>query len=274
LVIVILGIVGVGISGFVRSASLAYLDVTQRETLLRDGSFFVERFSRELSDAVPNSVRLRGNANVHCLEFVPINWNTYYLDIPLVGESPANVDLIELNNSLQGTTYVPDANDLAIVYPLRADHVYGVANPNDADDVRVRSILSCSDEDSDCATAGDSDSIVQLSLNDGFYTDSPTRRIYIADTAISYCIRNNSAYRHLGTIGPTQALHTSGGVLMAENINNVLSANPNNAAGAQDPFRIFDANLRRNAYTQARFIFTREDEQISFIKEVHSPNVP
>ncbi|WP_395339873.1 type II secretion system protein J [Ningiella sp. W23] len=274
LVIVILGIVGLGIAGFVRSATSAYLDMTEREALLRDGSFFVERLTRELSDAVPNSVRLTGNASAHCLEFVPINWNTYYLDIPLVDESGATVDLIEMSNDLQGQVYVPDANDVAIVYPLRAEHVYGVPNPDNADDIRMRPILSCDDDDNDCSTATDADSIVQLSLGDGFFTDSPSKRIYIADQAISYCVRSNAVYRHVSNISGAQSLYTSGGVLMAENINNILSADPSISPGDQDPFRIFDSSLRRNAYTQLRFILSREDEQISFIKEVHTPNVP
>lgn len=274
LVIIVLGIVSVGISGFVRSAMFAYVDMTERESLLRDGSFFVERFTRELSDAVPNSVRIRGNANVHCLQFVPLNWNTYYLNIPQVGESPAVVDLVEMTNDLQNEVYVPDSNDVAIVFPLRADHVYGVTNPSNADDIRMRAILSCRDDDGNCATANDSDSVVQLTLSDGFFTDSPARRIYIADSAISYCVRGGSVYRHVSDISPTQSLFNSGGVLMAENMSNTLSANPGLVAGVQDPFRLFDSSLRRNAYTQARFIFTRGDEQMSFLKEVHIPNVP
>lgn len=274
LVIIVLGIVGVGISGFVRSAMGAYLDMTQREALLRDGSFFTERFTRELNASVPNSVRISGNAGVHCLQFVPLNWNTYYLDIPLVGETPAVIDVIELNNDLQGQSYVPDANDLAIVYPLRSDHVYGVVNPVEPDDIRVRPILSCSDDDNDCSTHNDSDSIVQLTVSDGFYTDSPARRIYIADRAVSYCVRGSSVYRHQSEITAVQPLFTSGGALMAENLTNTLSSNPSVASGAQDPFRLYESSLRRNAYIQARFIFTRDDEQISFLKEVHIPNVP
>nr|WP_241664509.1 type II secretion system protein [Ningiella ruwaisensis] len=274
LVIMILAVVGIGISGFVRSAMSAYLDMTERESLLRDGSFFIERFSRELADAVPNSVRIKGNASVHCLEFVPINWNTYYLNIPLVNESATTVDLIEMHNDLQGVSYTPDANDVAIVFPLTADHVYGHVLPANPDDIRQRAILNCTDDDNNCATGGDSDGVVQLSVSDGFYTDSPSRRLYIADSAISYCVRDNGVYRHTSPINPIQTLFESGGVLMAEGVANLLSSNPSLTPGVQDPFRLFDNSLRRNAYTQARFIFSRGDEQISFLKEVHAPNVP
>jgi MSHA biogenesis protein MshO len=274
LVIIILGIVGIGVTGFVRSTMSSYLDMTQREALLRDGSFFVERFTRELSASVPNSVRINGNASVHCIEFVPLLWNTYYLDIPRVGDSPAQANVIELTNIL-GDEYTPNANDVGIVYPLNPNHVYGVVDADNPDDIRQRPILSCSDDDDgNCATSNDSDQVVQLNFNDGFFTDSPARRLYIADSAISYCVRDGSIFRHEASINPTQTIYSAGGVLMAENVNNVLSANPSLSVGPQDPFRLFDSTLRRNAYTQARFLFTRGDEQISFLKEVHTPNVP
>jgi MSHA biogenesis protein MshO len=208
------------------------------------------------------------------LQFVPLNWNTYYLNVPLVGDSPAVVDVVELSNDLQGRSYLPDSNDVAIVYPLRADHVYGVSNPSDPDDIRVRPILSCSDDDNDCATANDGDAVVQLTVAAGFYTDSPARRIYIADSAVSFCVRGAAVYRHKNDITAVQPLFTSGGVLMAQNMTNALSTNPALTPGAQDPFRLFDNTLRRNAYIQARFMFTRDDEQVSFLKEVHIPNVP
>jgi MSHA biogenesis protein MshO len=62
---------------------------------------------------------------------------------------------------------------------------------------------------------------------------------------------------------------------MAENLANQLSADPNVAdANSKNPFRIVDASLRRNAYTQTQFIFTRDGENMTFTQEIHVPNVP
>jgi MSHA biogenesis protein MshO len=62
---------------------------------------------------------------------------------------------------------------------------------------------------------------------------------------------------------------------MAENLANQLSANPNAAnTNSKNPFRIVDASLRRNAYTQTQFIFTRDGENMTFTQEIHVPNVP
>ena len=104
---------------------------------------------------------------------------------------------------------------------------------------------------------------------------SPAKRMYIASSAVNYCVRNNAIYRHESTISPTQTTFTSGGVLMAENLANALSADPNSAgANSQNPFRVIDASLRRNAYTQTQFIFARDGEYMTFTQEIHVPNVP
>ncbi len=62
IVLVVLAIVSVGITGFIRSSTQIFIDASERERLLREGSFAVERINREISTALPNSVRLTGNA--------------------------------------------------------------------------------------------------------------------------------------------------------------------------------------------------------------------
>lgn len=268
LVIILLGIVGVGTANFIRSASNIYVDVSQRESLLRGASFAVERFTRELSTAVPNSVRIGGNAAVHCVEFVPINWSSFYLDLPLASNSTSNIETIEMS-SIDGVAYVPNANELAIVYPLTPSHVY------DPSTQRAQPILSCSDDgDGDCATLDDGDKVIQLEVANDYPLSSPTSRVYLANTSISYCVRNQSLYRHVGGVAVNQPIYTSGGSLMAQGLNNVLSASPATNPQITDPFQSIAATLQRNGYTRANFLFSRDDEQISIVKEVQVPNVP
>ncbi len=267
-IIVLLGIVGVGAAKFIRNASDIYIDVTERDELLANASFIAERLARELSQAIPNSVRIDGSSAVHCLEFVPINWSAIYLSIPAVGETTPQLDVIELTD-IDNNVYVPDANDYAILYPLQPAHVY------DQTDNRRQLVLSCSDDDDgNCATLGDSDSVVQLLVDEGFAQSSPTRRVYIADSAISYCLRGNNLYRHVSAINTAQAVFNSGGELMAENIANVLSNSPSSAQTLQDPFQSFAATLTRGGFTRMNFLFARGDEQISIVREVQIPNVP
>lgn len=265
IVIVILGIVSISVSGIMRSAIEAVITVEERERLVREGSFLVERFNRELANSVPNSVRISGNAAVHCVEFVPLRWNGIYLELPLAGQVNNTADLVELSD-IQDRAYSPSTSDYAIVYPTSADEVY------DASLGHRRDVVSCSDDDGDCSTLGDADSVIQLELDDGFAQTSPSKRIYFAQEAISYCMRNNQVYRHVNAIAQTQSLYTTGGSLMAQNLVNVLGVSAN--SGEQNPFQSVGATFRRNAFTQSLFIFGREEERVTFMQEVQIPNVP
>jgi MSHA biogenesis protein MshO len=271
IVLVVLAIVSVGITGFIRSSTQIFIDASERERLLREGSFAVERINREISTALPNSVRLTGNAGAHCLEFMPVRWSTFYLTLLQTPSSNAEMDIVEMQD-IDGNVFTPvlSGTSYAWVYPTSADDVYsGTSNQR-------QSITACSDDgDGDCSTSDDADGVVQLTLSGVFSQASPAKRVYIADSAVNYCVRNNALYRHESSLSPAQTNFTSGGVLMAQNLANQLSADPNSAGtNSKNPFRIVDASLRRNAYIQTQFIFTRDGENITFTQEIHVPNVP
>jgi MSHA biogenesis protein MshO len=265
-VIVVLGIVSISMSGIIRNAMEAVVTISAREDLVRQGSYLVERFNRELRNSVPNSARVNGNALVHCIEFVPMKWSGIYLSLPLTGQSSDIADLVELSD-IQGQVFSPTVNDYAIVYPTQTEQVY------DASLGHRRNVESCSDDgDGDCTTLDDSDKVVQLEVDDGFAQTSPSRRIYFAQNSVSYCLRNQQMYRHTANIAQTQTLHTTGGSLMAQNLVNLLGVNP--SSGDQNPFKSIGASFNRNASTQALFIFGQDEERVTFMQEVQVPNVP
>ncbi|MDT0595646.1 PulJ/GspJ family protein [Glaciecola petra] len=265
-VIVVLGIVSVSISGIFRSVVESVTVTNERENLVREGSFLMERLTRELSNAVPNSVRISGNSSVHCIEFVPLKWNAIYLQLPLENEVSTIADVAELSD-IQSNVFVPTTSDIAVVFPTQHQDVY------DPSRSKQQAVVSCTDDgDGDCSTLDDSDSVIQVSFDDGFATTSPSRRMYFADSTTSFCMRNNSVYRHQDSINVTQTLYTSGGTLMAQNIVNQLGASA--SVGEQNPFNSVPASFQRNAATSAFFIFGREEERVTFMKEVQIPNVP
>ena len=272
MVLVVLAIVSVGITRFIRASTQIFIDTSERERLLRDGSFAVERINREISSAIPNSVRLSGNASVHCLQFVPSKWSTFYLTLPITPSTDRESDVVEMQD-INGNVFTPAANsDFAFVYPTSANDVYSNTS------TQRRLITACADDgvNTDCASDDDSDGVVQLTLDGAFAESSPAKRLYVANSTVSYCVTGNAIYRHESAIAATQPIFASGGgVLMANNLANQLSANPNVAGtNSANPFRIVDASLRRNAYTQTQFIFTRDAEHMTFTQEIHIPNVP
>ncbi len=266
LVIMLVGIVAISVSGILGNSVNVITNVAEREELVREGSYLSERIQRELRSAVPNSVRVAGNANVHCVEFVPMKYSTIYLDLPLAGSGDTTVDVLELSN-INNNLYVPTGADFAIVYPTQPSQVYDITLAH------RQSISSCSDDgDGSCATLDDSDKVVQLTVAGGFAQQSPSRRVYFADRAVSFCLRDQQVYRHESSIALNQTIYTSGGILMAKNVTNVLGADP--LVGSQNPFRQINASLVRNASTQTFFKFSANDENVSFMQEVQVPNVP
>ena len=72
LVIVILAIVGAGTMGFISTGTKIFIDGVEREQLVADSRFVIERLSREVRNALPNSQRVaKHGSDHHCLEFVP-----------------------------------------------------------------------------------------------------------------------------------------------------------------------------------------------------------
>lgn len=269
--LVILVIVSLGISGFIRSSVQIFADVTEREQLLGDSRFVIERMTREIRDALPNSIRVRGNTNVHCLQFVPIDYSTFYIEAPILPSTNTELTVVAMGD-IAGNPYVPDTSStFAFLYPTRNDDVYNAAQN------RRQSVTACTDDgaDSSCASLDDADNITELTVSGAFATDSPADRLFFGSTTHNYCVRDNAVFFHQNALSLVQPLFTTGGVLMAENVSNVLSANPAiQAAGSDDPFRLFDASLLSNAYVQLRLRFNRNEEVINYNHEVHVANVP
>ncbi len=87
-VIVILGILSVGISSFLKFGAQIFVDATDRDKILSSARFAIERLNRELRGAVPNSARILVNNGNHCIEFTPIAHSFVYIDIPVSPDGP------------------------------------------------------------------------------------------------------------------------------------------------------------------------------------------
>jgi MSHA biogenesis protein MshO len=270
-VIIVLGVVSVGLSGIVRTGMGIYTDVTERDQLLSDSRFVVERLNRELRMALPNSVRVRGSASTQCIEFVPLEWVTFYTQLPILPDtsSPVIVNVVEIVDS--HAQFSLQSGDFAVVYPTTNADVYDLSNN------KRKKIDACTDTgDGDCNTADAAGNhLAQLQVAAAFASNSPASRLNIVRQAISYCARSGSIYRHINIdsngdniISTIQPLYTSGGILMAESLVNDLTI-------ASDlPFRIADATLRRNALVQILLAFEHNDEIVTYSNGVHIPNVP
>jgi MSHA biogenesis protein MshO len=264
-VIIVLGVVSVGISGFIRTGVEIYSDVTERDQLLGDSRFVVERINRELRMAIPNSARVTANSSgtIQCVEFVPSEWVSFYTSLSVLPDTSTQATVVEWGNNPDG--FIWQAGDFAVVYPTNNNEVYDVSLNK-----RIQ-ITACADDgpDSVCSSADDPNGTAQLTLAAAFDDHSPASRLYIARRTVSYCASssNRSIFRNEGNITESQLVYSSG-VLMAENISNDFNI-PEEA-----PFTVYDATLTRNSLIHILLAFERNEEIINYSSEVHIPNVP
>jgi len=259
LVIILLGVMSVGIAGFITLSTQTYLNVVERDELLGNTRFVVERLNREIRNAVPNSIRIKNSNSKQCIEFVPIEASTTYIDIPVAPESESsNITVIPFNDK-NGDPYKCDAcRDQVIVYSLSVDEIYG--NHNDTSG----KVFNLSDFSSSAVNEW------TMSIRNGevlFDEDSPTERLYVANQQVAYCVLIGRIYRYKNGIGGQQRLPPrSRPYLMAEY---VAPIDVNNL-----PFNIAPATLTRNSMVQVKLHFIRNDEDYVFNNDIHINNIP
>jgi MSHA biogenesis protein MshO len=262
-VIIVLGVVSVGISGFIHTGVQIYADVTERDQLLGDSRFVVERINRELRIAIPNSVRVKANSagNIQCLEFVPSVWASFYTSLSVLPALTTSANIVEFANN--AADFRLETNDFAIVYPTSNEDIYDLSNN------KRQVITACTvNDDDDCNEGVDPNGIAKFTFSGAFKDHSPASRLYIARTAVSYCAHSNGEiYRIEGSINTTQTVY-SVGTLMAENLKNDFTQSD------EAPFRIYDATLTRNGLVHILLAFERNEEIINYSSEIHIPNVP
>jgi len=72
LVILIMGVMAAALSAFIVGPVTGYLLATERSVAIEDGAFVLERISREVRTAIPNTVRVKPSPGVNAsVEFVP-----------------------------------------------------------------------------------------------------------------------------------------------------------------------------------------------------------
>ena len=254
LVILVLGIVSTSVTSFIIFGVEIYQDVSGRDKQLSDSRFVIERITREVREALPNSVRVTNDGS--CIEFIPILASSSYVDIPVLPDDERDTVTVVVSDETfeQGNTKIA-------VYPLNAADVYvdGEANKG-----KLFNISSYGEP---------ANNVMDITLNEEvlFDDDSPTERYFIIKDSVAYCQdpANNEILRYQGhsftTTQSTQAAFTAAGntgVLMAERQSNDF------------PFSTLSSTLLRNSIVVVDFTFTYDDENLRQINEVHVANVP
>jgi len=241
--IVVLGAIMAGTAVYITNSTIAYTNVAQRDQLTTLGRITIERVTRELRNALPNSIRIQNN----CLEFFPIKAGSIYFDIPTTAAGSSF--------SAWNFTIPAGANiEHVVVYPVDATALYSQSNPGPIAGF--------------AGTTGSPTATVTLSAAHQFALHAPHRRFYLAEDPVSYCIEGTdlNRYENYGVNGAQATPPGGTASLMAENIQT-------NDGGAITPFSYTPGSLQRNGIVTLDFRFLLNDDWIRMSHEVQIRNV-
>lgn len=260
-VILILGILVVGVSSFILFGTRIFVESSSVDQVLSQSRFAVERMTRELRSALPNSVRLNSDSLTYqCVEFVPIEASTTYLAMPIIPAAAASTGIVILDNTASAIR----VNQFAWIYPLVDADVYSSARQKRAQ-IKTPPLTLANQV------------TLTFTAPTRFAEASPRQRIYFGSSPVSYCFEKGASgndlqiVRYAGynfnTVQPNPATMGTG-VLMAQSVVNVL----NN--GADLPLILTPSSLVNNAMVHLQPRFNVNGETFQYRHQVQVINVP
>jgi len=264
LVMVIIGILAVSAFSFIGAGVSIYSQGIERQEAVAQARFVITRISKELRHATPNSLRLscdnnaRGACSVQqCLEFTPFLSATHYTNyLPTV--APFNISAVdfELNNLTQ-----PQTGSWATIYPLNSPDIYDESN---------NKRLQVSAFNSSATSAID-----EWQFDKAFAQESPSKRLYLLSTPVSFCIEGQNLYRYSNYGFNTTQLNAVGLQVSSGVKRDLLGIYITNNLATTLFFTLDSVSLQRNSVLNinAKMQFN-ETEVMDFNHEVHIPNVP
>lgn len=263
-VILILGILVVGVSSFIIFGTRIFVESSSVDQVLSQSRFAVERVTRELRSALPNSLRVNTDSLTYqCIEFVPIEASTTYLTMPIVPAAAASTGIVILDNTVSAIR----VNQFAWIYPLIDADVYSSARQKRA---QVKTIATAPSPLEHQVT-------LTFTAPTRFAEASPRQRIYFGSSPVSYCFEKGPSGNELqllryagysfNAIQPNPAAMGTG-VLIAQSVANVL----NN--GADLPLILTPSSLVNNAMVHLQPRFNVNGETFQYRHQVQVINVP
>lgn len=245
-VIVLMSLLALAGVEVIRHSSQSYLKMSDRQALGNAARFVVERMSREFRSALPGSVRVSGP----CIEYMPIKVAGTYFSAPIESASTA-MTVVRVSTDLAAET-----GSIAI-YPV-GDDVYDVSTAILSPDASIG--------------APDVDNVSTITWvgSHTFPYHSPTRRFYMVEGPVSYCVDGEHLFRY--TNYGIAAVQPVAADLPAALPDRALLVNQ--VTGASTPFSVAEPGLTRNAIVMLALAFTAAGESIEVTHEAHLRNVP
>lgn len=244
-VLLILSVIGAMGVGFVTTNMQVMVSVRNQQHLFKDGQFVLRRIDGEITNALPNSLRISNNGQ--CLEFLPVVASGVYLaDVPdgLNGD-PATGRSTAITVA-PFTPYGEASVSFMAIGALNSAEVYG-ANPASLSAVRRYTNTS-----------------VQLEADKTWLNNSVSHRFYLLGLARAFCFINGDIrfYRDLSP--------ASGSVNLSSDYD-LLSTQ---LAPGEFRLQLLNASAVQNAGIQLEIMLRRGQEQFPALRTVVIKHVP
>lgn len=255
IVIILIGIMSISFGKLTTNTIIGYIDAKDRNRLSQSAKWLTEKISREIREALPQSIRTGSSSDFHCVEFLPIVNASSYLALENSG-TITSITAVDNNYDIASSM----ANLVAIM-PINTNLVY---NFNGV----LASILSISP-----SITEPFQTVINLSTATNFTNRSPQNRFYLLTNPVSFCLNNSNGqflkYKNYG-LSSSQDFPPTGGEILAENffVNGPVF---NYQSGSLSRSGI----LQLNFHTQNRKrSLSSTEEVIDIFHEVHIRNVP
>lgn len=281
IVIVISGILATGLSNFIAQPIQGYTDLARRATEVGTADNALRRMARDVHNALPNSVRVSIGGNA--LEMINVADAGRYRDDPPPGNDPSK--LLQFNTADTDFNLLGQFNNITrpFVYSGQRLVIYNVGVPGasvyDPSSTSTPIITPIGTTisiaaDGSLPTAGAED---HITLSPGFkfsYT-SPTQRIYLVDTPISYLCSGGNLYRYSGyPINSSQ--YTTDAQFTGAGASRALVANQigNTCTFTYAPGTSQRAGLLTLALMLTQTLSDGSTENVQLLHQVHVDNAP
>jgi len=168
-VILIMSTIGIMTASYVRNSMDIYTHITTLDKSLDNVRFVMERLRREVGNALPNSISVKGR----CLTFTPIFDDSIYgNDFPINPRMARQGTIAPISSDIKGSK--------AVVYALTPDEALVTSNKS----YLVHSYNRANNK-------------IQFADNVSFQASSPEKRIYFIKDKTTYCFNDMNLYRQI-----------------------------------------------------------------------------
>lgn len=268
-VIVIIGIVAATVGLFIGSPIRGFLDQARRAALTDAADLALLRMARDLRVALPNSVRSSSDGRV--IELLrTLDGDRYRTEPPGLEDdrlTPGVADAaFNTLSPLGGSEVIPAGARLA-VYPL------GETGSQPYDDA-VLTPPGMSIARSEAAVGAATESRITLSGPHRFPFDSPSRRVYLVEGAVSYLCADGLLLRYAGYALQSSQPVTRAALdaLTAPSQRTVVAEGVESSAC--DLRYSASATSRRHAVARLAIVLEQQQERVRLLRQVHVDNTP